>query len=150
MVSLPWKTIFLKINISNTFLCQDIWTSEIDSVEKNWVHFWFCTRILFSEDFQLANDYGTIRKYVFIAISAWWLSHFSTTSHQNSLVFRCERISSLTSLLQIICIRMQCWLDDRIYFISRDSLQAISEERQRGRKITNNIEILLHLHQTGK
>jgi len=71
---------------------------------------------------------------IFIAIAAWWLSQFSPTSCQNSLLFRCERILSLTSLLQIICIRMQCSLDDRVYFICQDSLQAISEAWHRGRK----------------
>jgi len=97
-------------------------------------NFDFVHEDFFSEDFQLANDYSTIRKYIFIAIAAWWLSQFSPTSCQNSLLFRCERILSLTSLLQIICVRMQCSLDDRVYFICQDSLQAIGEEGQWGRK----------------
>jgi hypothetical protein len=113
------------------------------------IYFRFCVRKLFFEDSYLAHDHGTIRQYFFIAIAAWWRSYFSPTSRQNSLLFRCERISSLISLLQIICIRMQCWLDDRVYFICRDSLQAIGEEGQRGRKRTKNIEILSHLHQRG-
>jgi len=98
------------------------------------IYFWFCTRRFFSEDFYLANDHGTTRQAVFIAIAGWWLSQFSPTSRQNSLLFRWERISSLTLLLQIICIRMECWLDGRVYFICQDSLQTISEEGQRGRK----------------
>jgi hypothetical protein len=98
------------------------------------IYFWFCARRLFPEDFYLANDHGTRRQYVFIAIAAWWLSHFSPTSRQNLLLFRCERISSLTTLLHIICIRIQCWLDDRVYFICRNSLQVITKEGQQGRK----------------
>jgi hypothetical protein len=99
-----------------------------------WIYFWVCARRLFSEDFYLVNDHSTIRQYVFIAIAAWWLLNFSPISRQNLLLFRCERISSLTSLLQIICIRMQWWLDDRVYFICRDSLQVITKEGQQGKK----------------
>jgi hypothetical protein len=99
-----------------------------------WIYFGFCARRLLCEDFYLVNDHGTIRQYVFIAIVAWWLSHFSPTSRENLLLFRYDWISSLSSLLQIICIRMRCSLDDRVYFIGRDSRQTISEEEQRGRK----------------
>jgi hypothetical protein len=99
-----------------------------------WIYFWFCARRLFSEDSYFANDHGTIRQYFFIAIASWWLLQFSPTSRQNLLLFRCERISSLISLLQSICVSMQCWLDDRVYFMCHDSLQAISEEGQQGRK----------------
>jgi hypothetical protein len=93
------------------------------------IYFRFCVRKLFFEDSYLAHDHGTIRQYFFIAIAAWWRSYFSPTSRQNSLLFRCERISSLISLLQIICIRMQCWLDDRVFFyLSRFT----SSNRRRG------------------
>jgi hypothetical protein len=140
---------FKTLNKSSSSTCIAILAMRTNSSYWYWIYFWFCPQRLFSEDFYLANDHGTIRQHVFIAIAAWWLSHFSPDSRRNSLLFRSEQISSLTSLLQIICIRMQCWLDDRVYFICQDSIQAISEEGQRGRKRKKNIEILSHQHQRG-
>ncbi len=88
--------------------------------------------------FLLGKSSGHNKTIFFTKMVAWWMPHFLPQFPLTFVVVRGERISCLAFLLQIICIKMQCWLDDRVGLICR------------GRKRTKNIEILWHPHQGGK